>query len=143
MGVQPFLVASSLVAAIAQRLVRVVCKECRVPHRISRDELVNAQIRDAMVEEFLAQGTFFQASLEGCAKCNFTGYKGRRGIYEIMIVDDVVRPMILRNADSNAIKKAAVAEQGMMLLREDGVRKAAMGLTTLEEVMRVTEEDVL
>ena len=123
--------------------MRVVCKECRVAHRITRDELVNAQIRETMVEEFLARGTFFQASLAGCAKCNFTGYKGRRGIYEIMIVDEVVRPMILRNADSNAIKKEAVAAQGMMLLREDGVRKASMGITTLEEVIRVTEEDVL
>ena len=93
-------------------------------------------------EEF-AQGTFFQASEGGCARCNFTGYRGRSGIYELMMIDEAVRALILKNADSNTIKKAAVATQGMALLREDGVKKAARGLTTLEEVMRVTEENVV
>jgi general secretion pathway protein E len=143
MGVEPFLVASSLVAAMAQRLVRVVCKQCREPRSITRDELQNAQVRDEFLEEFLREGTFFQAKTGGCERCNFTGYKGRTGIYEIMQVDDVVRPMILRNADSNSIKKEAVRHQGMILLREDGVRKASRGVTTLEEVMRVTEENVI
>jgi general secretion pathway protein E len=142
MGVEPFLVASSLVSAMAQRLVRVVCKLCREVHHVTRDELRTAQLREDQLDEFMA-GTYFKPSLKGCVACNFTGYKGRSGIYEIMLVDEGVRALILKNADSNTIKKEAVRSQGMVLLREDGVRKASQGLTSLEEVMRVTEENVV
>ena len=143
MGVEPFLVASSLVAALAQRLVRVVCPLCRQPAHITREALVKTQIPEGSVDRYLARGIWYQPSLEGCEKCNFTGYKGRTGIYEIMLVDDVVRPLILKNADAGTIKREAQRHQGMVLLREDGVRKASMGITTLEEVMRVTEENVV
>jgi general secretion pathway protein E len=139
MGVEPFLVASSLCAAMAQRLVRKVCKECRIPHTVSRDELVNAQVPEENIHKYI-DGTFFQANPTGCSNCNFTGYRGRSGIYEIMVVDDAVRALILKNADSNTIKKEAMKTQGMVLLREDGVKRASHGITTLEEVMRVTEE---
>lgn len=143
MGVEPFLVASSLVAAMAQRLVRVVCKKCREEQKVSMEQLLAAQVRPELAEEFLKTGTFFTARSGGCDKCNYTGYKGRSGIYEIMRVDDVVRSLILKNADSNTIKKEAVRVQNMRLLREDGAQKASRGVTTLEEVMRVTEENVI
>ena len=142
MGVEPFLVASSLCAAMAQRLVRVVCKECRLPHNVTADELRNAQIHEDRIDDFL-MGTYYSAKPGGCQICNGTGYKGRSGIYEIMLVDDAVRALILKNADSNTIKREAVRTQGMLLLREDGVRKASRGITTLEEVMRVTEENMV
>ena len=142
MGVEPFLVASSLVAAMAQRLVRVVCKQCRLVHNVTKDELVAAQIREEMVEEWYQHGTFYDANPKGCDRCNFTGYKGRTGIYEIMLVDEAVRAHILRNTDSNTIKKEAIQTQGMLLLREDGVKKASQGITTLDEVVRVTEENL-
>jgi len=140
MGVQPFLVASSLVAAMAQRLVRVVCTACRVPTTVTDQELRTSGLRDEQIAEFLRTGTFFRAYDKGCAECNYTGYHGRTGIYEIMLVDDAVRALILKNSDSNAIKREAVHSQQMLLLREDGVKKASRGISTLEEVMRVTEE---
>jgi general secretion pathway protein E len=139
MGVEPFLVASSLCAAVAQRLVRVVCKECRVPHKVSRDELLTTQVPEERIARY-EHGTYFQASTTGCTRCNGTGYKGRTGIYEIMLVDEAVRALIMKNVDSNTIKKEAMRTQDMLLLREDGVKKCSQGITTLEEVMRVTEE---
>lgn len=142
MGVEPFLVASSLCAALAQRLVRVVCKQCRVPRQVSREELLTASIPEDRIGRYI-DGTFFDARPGGCPACNHTGYKGRTGIYEIMLVDDAVRAHILKNADSNTIKREAMNTQRMVLLREDGVKRAARGQTTLEEVMRVTEENMV
>ncbi len=141
MGVEPFLVASSLCSAMAQRLVRVLCKQCRVPQVITEDAIRNAQVTEERIHEYLG-GTFYTAHANGCSACNNTGYKGRTGIYEIMLVDDAVRALIIKNADSNTIKKEAVRTQGMLLLREDGVKKASRGVTSLEEVLRVTEESM-
>jgi len=83
--------------------------------------------------------TFYKA--KGCDKCTGTGFLGRRGIYELLLMDDAVGPLVLRNADAQAIKRAAM-EQGMDSLRDDGARKVLNGLTTVEEVLAATQEDV-
>ncbi len=83
--------------------------------------------------------TFYKA--KGCDKCTSTGFQGRRGIYELLLMDDAIGPLILRNADAQAIKRAAM-EQGMDSLRDDGARKVLRGLTTVEEVLAATQEDV-
>lgn len=139
MGIEPFLVASSLTCAMAQRLVRVLCKECRLPTEVSASDLAATQIRPDLRDKYL-NGTYFKEKPGGCLACNHTGYRGRTGIYEIMLIDDVIRPLVLNNADSNTIKKQAIRTQQMVVLREDGVKKASQGITTLSEVMRVTEE---
>ncbi|HOI11557.1 MAG TPA: type II secretion system ATPase GspE, partial [Myxococcota bacterium] len=129
MGVEPFLIASSVLAMVAQRLVRVVCRECRVPYVPSPGELATMGL--ARVEP---GDTFYRAA--GCPACSNTGYAGRNAIYEILRVDDAVRELVMRNADAGALKRAAL-EHGMRTLRQDGVLKVRRGLTTAEEVMRV------
>jgi general secretion pathway protein E len=133
MGVEPFLVGSSLVAVLAQRLVRVLCLECREAYVSSKEELqeigVKAPDRDV---------TLYRAV--GCAACNHTGYHGRFGIFELMMIDDEIRAMVSRNIDSKSIKKAAVGK-GMGTLRVDGARKVLRGVTSVAEVIRATEEE--
>jgi general secretion pathway protein E len=134
MGVEPFLIASSVLAMVAQRLVRVVCKECRQPYTPSPAELETLGL-----DRILPTDTFFRAT--GCPACTGTGYSGRQAIYELLIVDDNVREAVMRNADAGQIKKAALL-RGMRTLRGDGVLKIRRGVTTAEEVMRVTQGDV-
>ncbi|HET8759614.1 MAG TPA: type II secretion system ATPase GspE [Nitrospiria bacterium] len=135
MGIEPFLVASSLVAIVAQRLVRALCPACRHPYHPNGDELAKLGIRSDRTPE----PTCFRAV--GCAECLSTGYRGRTGIYEILVLDDDLRALILSKADANAIKARAM-EHGMRTLREDGAQKVLSGVTTTEEVLRVTAEDV-
>ncbi|MGI5863425.1 MAG: type II secretion system ATPase GspE [Myxococcales bacterium] len=139
MGVEPFLVASSLVGVLAQRLVRKVCPSCRVAYEPSEEEM--AEIGFSL-RELHATGTrhIYQAG-EGCELCEQTGYKGRSAIYELMHIDDEVRQLILKNVDSNTIKKKAM-EHGMRTLIQDGARKVAQGLTTTSEVLWVAQQDV-
>lgn len=133
MGIEPFLVSSSVNAIVAQRLVRLVCPECKMPFKPDDESLKQVEIDPEKIKgKELYRGS-------GCDYCMHTGYKGRTGIYEILIVDDRIRPLIMRNADSNEIKRAAVSA-GMITLREDGVRKVIDGLTTIEEVIRVTQD---
>ncbi len=139
MGVEPFLVASSLVGCLAQRLVRVVCKECRVPYQPTAEELSEmglppTALRDAAVEHLWRA--------VGCSNCNGTGYRGRTGIYEMMVVSDDIRQQILQKVDSNTIKKTAIA-QGMRALIHDGAAKVLRGITTSAELLSVTQEDLL
>ncbi len=136
MGVEPFLVASSLVAILAQRLVRRVCPTCREPYEPTDADLNKIGIQRANLEK----GVIYRS--RGCKECLNTGYKGREGIYELMSIDDDIRQMILEKTSSAALKKAAKA-RGMLSLREDGARKVAEGLTTIAEVMRVTQDDVI
>jgi general secretion pathway protein E len=135
MGIEPFLVASSLVAIVAQRLVRALCPACRHPYHPNGDELAKLGIRADRTPE----PTCFRAV--GCAECLSTGYRGRTGIYEILVLDDDLRALILSKADANAIKARAM-EHGMRTLREDGAQKVLSGITTTEEVLRVTAEDM-
>jgi general secretion pathway protein E len=139
MGVEPFLVASSLVGCLAQRLVRVVCKECREAYVPTAEELLEIGFGpDAMTSRGIAQ--LYRAV--GCSNCNQTGYRGRTGIYEMMIVSDDIRQQILRKVDSNTIKKTAVA-QGMRTLTQDGALKVLRGITTSAELLSVTQEDMI
>ncbi len=133
MGVEPFLVASSLVLVSAQRLCRKICPNCK-------EEVKNYQkiISNLEVQTSLKGPIYFGT---GCEKCNFTGYKGRMGITEILDIDDEVRNMLLGGKTSDAIKEYARKEQGMLTLWEDALDKCAQGLTTLEEVLRVTTND--
>src|SRR5574340_1216362 len=139
MGVQPFLVASSLVGVLAQRLVRVLCPLCKQPYVPSREERAQAGITDAILAQAGNPTHLFKAV--GCPACNHTGYQGRTGIYELMLVDDDVRPLILKPVDATTIKRAAV-ERGMVTLMEHGVYKVARGITTAAEVLSVTAEDI-
>ncbi len=166
MGVQPFLVASSLVALQAQRLVRRVCDACAVPHRPTPEELREVGIdpeaffagEPALVRPVRDEhgnvvpvrapdgrrppppGMVFVASPEGCPRCNHTGYRGRTGVYEVLPITESIRRLAIRNADAAAIKQRAL-EEGMRTLRDDGAHKILAGVTTIEEVMRVTAEE--
>ena len=133
MGIEPFLVGSSLVAVLAQRLVRVLCRECRRPY-----EAIEEELREIGLEPSGSPQQVFGA--EGCAACNHTGYRGRMGIFEMMLVDDDIRSMVSRNIDSKTIKKMAVSK-GMGSLRQDGARKVLAGITSVAEVLRATEEE--
>lgn len=133
MGVEPFLISSSLMAVIAQRLVRKICPVCRVEYAPSRLEM------ERIHPKLLQQGRKLYKGL-GCEECNQLGYRGRVGIFEMLIVDDAIRETILARSDSATIKKQAV-KNGMATLREDGADKVLAGITTTEETMRVTRED--
>ncbi len=139
MGVQPFLVASSLVGVLAQRLVRVLCRECKKPYVPTAEELAQAGIGERVLAQAGHPKVLYKAV--GCPACQKTGYQGRTGIYELMLVDDDIRQLILKNVDSNSIKKAAV-NAGMLTLMDHGAYKVALGLTTAAEVLSVTAEDL-
>jgi general secretion pathway protein E len=140
MGVQPFLIASSLVGVLAQRLVRVLCPECKQAYRPTPEELEQAGItREILARAGNAAGQLYRPV--GCPECQKTGYQGRTGIYELMLVDDDLRQLVLKNVDSNTIKKKAV-EKGMLTLLEHGAFKVARGVTTAAEVLSVTAEDL-
>lgn len=134
MDVEPFLVSSSVSAVIAQRLVRVLCAECRQPTSLSQEERVKLGLD---VES--AAATIYHAI--GCEACMKTGYRGRQGIYEILLVDDDIRALILAKTDSTQIQKLAM-KKGMTTLAHEGALKVIEGVTTVEEVLRVTLQDV-
>jgi general secretion pathway protein E len=138
MGVEPFLVASSLMGCMAQRLVRVLCKECREAYLPTPEELKEVGLTPKDVHAATG-GMIYRAV--GCDECNTTGYRGRLGIYELMIVDDEIRQMVLRNVDSGTIKKQAV-QKGMRTLIADGARKVLSGHTSVAEVLSVIQEDL-
>jgi type II secretory ATPase GspE/PulE/Tfp pilus assembly ATPase PilB-like protein len=132
-GVQPFLVSSSVRAIIAQRLVRKLCV-CKQP-----GELTSAEMRALRIDpNQIGEATIMHPG--GCEKCRFLGYKGRMGIFEIFVVDDEVRFMINERASTMQLRKRA-RELGMRTLREDGVRKVLAGMTTAEEVIATTMGD--
>jgi len=134
MNVEPFLVASSLIGVLAQRLVRTICQDCKKPYTPTAKEVLDLGMDPGEVKE-LYKG-------EGCAKCLNTGYKGRMGIYELMLIDDDIRALILENADAASIKNRA-REKGLVSLRDDGADKVLKGITSVAEVARVTQEDSL
>jgi len=132
MGVEPYLIASVLSGVLAQRLVRRICQNCRVPDAPDPGDLLAIGVTDGHGVE-LFRG-------EGCEACRKTGYKGRVGIYELFIITEEIRSLILRKASTGEIRRVAV-EQGMVTLREDSLLKARAGFTTIEEILRVTQED--
>ena len=118
MGVQPFLIASSLAGILAQRLIQTLCSDCKVPHTLTPGEL---KIID--VEKAPADAAIFKA--DGCPKCNYRGYDGRTTVCELLMIDDEIRPLILSKVDAATLKKKAV-QQGMTTLRQD-VSKNSLG----------------
>jgi general secretion pathway protein E len=132
MGVEPYLVASVLEGALAQRLVRRICPACRVPDHPPAADL------DALGVEGAAASPLFR--VKGCDQCRSTGYRGRTGIYELFVITEDVRSLILRRAPTRDIRRQAM-DEGMLTLRMDGWAKACAGVTTVEEVLRVTQED--
>ncbi len=134
MGIEPFLVSSSLECLIAQRLVRLICPECKAP--ISSKEKVLRQLKD--IEFDATKITLYEG--KGCEACRFTGYKGRTGVYEILLIIEPIREMILNRVSSQQIKQKAIS-LGMRTLYQDGLQKVIRGLTTIEEVMRVTQAE--
>lgn len=133
MGIEPFLVTSSVIAILAQRLIRVLCDDCKeeyVPSEVS--------LRDIGITPEMCEGkTIFRG--RGCPSCLNTGFKGRTGIFELMILDEPLRDIILESADANTLKNEAV-KAGMVTLRQDGASKVLDGVTTIEEVFRVTHQ---
>ncbi len=134
MGVENFLISSSLMATMAQRLIRVLCPHCKVKDAPDPKTLEALSLTDKKDFDFYTQ--------KGCPECLNTGFMGRSAIYEMLVVDDVIRELINEDADSNYIKKTA-RQRGMRTLREDAARKALSGQTSLSEVVRVTQEDIL
>jgi type IV pilus assembly protein PilB len=131
MGIEPFLVATSVNLIQAQRLIRRICKDCKTEHHLPPEGLIEVGFT---LEEAKQLKTYKGA---GCQKCNNTGYKGRVGLYEVMEVTDDVRELILIGASSLELRKRAI-EDGMITLRESGLHKIRNGITTLEEVVRET-----
>ncbi len=141
MKVEPFLVASTINVVMAQRLVRNICTMCKAPATMSAEELSAHVPKDMATRLF---GTEKQISIykgKGCKICRFTGYDGRIGVFEVLEVTDTIRELITKRADADAVARAAAAE-GMTTMLEDGLAKARSGLTSLEEVLRVTKVEV-
>ncbi|MDP3880693.1 MAG: GspE/PulE family protein [bacterium] len=136
LGVEPFLIASTINIAIGQRLVRTICEDCKVKRVFSAAEL--EALTTTVPKEMLADNKVFYKG-EGCERCSGSGYKGRVGIHEVMEIDEKIRELIMKRATADEIRKASVAS-GMKTMLEDGVEKAIKGLTTLEEVLRVFHE---
>ncbi len=137
MGAEPYLVASSLIGSVAQRLVRLNCPDCRQPDTPSADALREVGI----TPQEAAAGTILRG--QKCDKCGFTGYRGRAGVFELLTVDDEVRRMIVGRTSATDIKRYALAHQEMKTLIADGREKVLSGVTTIDEVLRVCQRDEL
>jgi type IV pilus assembly protein PilB len=126
MGIEPFLVSSAIDCVVAQRLVRMLCKHCKRPQRLSEGVLAEHGLTGAQPHEAV-----------GCSRCGGSGYRGRVGVYEVMSVDERIRTLVLEHGSVDEI--AAAAEQaGMTRLREDGMHKVRAGLTSIAEIERMT-----
>ncbi len=136
MGVEPFLIASTVNVAIGQRLVRTICSDCRVEKRLTDAEVMS--LKSSLPDNLLdSHRDFFVGA--GCKKCDGSGFKGRVGIHEVLEIDDSIRELIMKRANASEIKTAAV-KLGMVAMLEDGFEKAKKGTTTIEEVLRVFHE---
>jgi type IV pilus assembly protein PilB len=131
MGVEPFLISSTLLAVLAQRLVRRICTSCRTPFEPSESQLQNMSLS----AHDIGDKVFYYG--RGCPNCNDTGYKGRKGIYELLAVSDAIRNLINDRAPTVVVRQKAI-ELGMVTLREDGLRGIYAGETTVEEVLKYT-----
>jgi general secretion pathway protein E len=162
MEIEPFLVRSSVIGILAQRLVRVLCQSCKVAYRPTDYELTQLGLdrerlawkaRRPISSKYTVHGldyeyvgrtmkdpVFYKPG--GCDQCMQKGFVGRRGIYELLVIDDAVGPLILQSSDAQTIKRTAIT-QGMDTMRDDGARKVLAGLTTVEEVLAATQEDVI
>ena len=137
MGIEPFLVSSSILAVLAQRLVRMICPGCREPYTPMPVELARIGLNSAAVK-----APIYRPAANGCRACRGTGYRGRLAIHELMIMDDEVRSLVMQKADAATIRRACTA-RGMTLLRQNGAERILRGETTIEELLRVTQEEIL
>ncbi len=136
MGIEPYLISSSVIGVMAQRLLRVICPHCKSPYKPPAPML---SLWNENEKSSLSGAQFNKGA--GCEKCLQTGYFGRTGIFELLVVDDDIKELVIKRSPSHVIQEAAI-ERGMSTLREDGLRKALTGLTALEEVCRVTQDSV-
>jgi general secretion pathway protein E len=134
MGVEDYLLTSTVNAIMAQRLVRILCRHCRHAHEALPEIVAEMRLR-----RFVPEGPVTLYKPVGCEHCNGTGYRGRTAIQEVMLMSDPIRRLVLKEADASQIQQAALAE-GMRTMYEDGLLKAVQGTTTIEEVVRVTQE---
>jgi len=130
MGVEPYLTSSAMDCVIAQRLVRKLCERCKEPVEIEREILEGMEFPFGLASEDL----HFHRAV-GCRRCGDSGYRGRTGIYELMVISDEIRKMILLRSSAGEISSVAES-QGMVRLRDDGLLKAAKGITTIEEALK-------
>jgi len=133
-GVEPYLITSSVEAFIAQRLVRLICPACKVE---AEDTVDNQALKQQIIQE-MGVSDFKIYRGKGCEECNFTGFKERIAIYEILVVDKAIKELILKKASADQIREKAI-EEGMRTLRLSGWQKVIEGLTTLDEVIRATQ----
>ena len=133
LGVEPYLISSSVNSVVAQRLVRVLCNDCKEGYRLDESH-INAL--NGAGEKFIGEYVY---KPKGCPKCFNTGYSGRQAIFEIMLMDDALKSLVLQTSDANQIKAAAL-RAGMVTLRRDGMIKVLKGITSIDEVLRVTHE---
>ena len=138
LGVEPYLASSSLIAVLAQRLVRKVCPNCKEPYQPSDRELRELGLED--VQQAAEDGKFYVGA--GCDRCFKTGYRGRTGIYELMLINEEIQELIYKRETAGIIKKVSI-EAGLQTLRMDGARKVLAGTTTIAEVLRITQADVM
>jgi type IV pilus assembly protein PilB len=131
MGVEPFLISSTLLAVLGQRLVRKVCVKCRTPFEPTEDQLSHLNLSP----HDLGDRAFYYG--RGCPVCNDTGYRGRKGIYELLVVSDPIRNLINERAPTVVLRQKAI-ELGMVTIRDDGLRNIYDGETTVEEILKYT-----
>ncbi len=132
MGIEPFLISSSVIGVIAQRLVRTICPYCK------KEIPLSPEIQKIMAEFKIEHDEMKIFRGEGCQHCKQTGYKGRTAIFELMVVNENIREMIYKNAPLSEIREIAINKNGMVTLKEDGIRNIVQGITTIEEVIRAT-----
>jgi type II secretory ATPase GspE/PulE/Tfp pilus assembly ATPase PilB-like protein len=132
MGIEPFLLSSTVTGVIAQRLVRMLCVKCREPFTPS------PELMERMFGEVNVEGDFFRPG--GCDECRMTGFRGRKAIFEVLMIDDDIRDCLVSQPHSARIREIAVSK-GMSVLRESGLKKVITGETSLEEVIEVTIEE--
>ena len=137
MGIEPFLVSSSILAVLAQRLVRMLCVNCREAYTPSESELKRIGLKPSDLN-----GPLYRPAQSGCRDCRATGYRGRTAIQELMLMDDEVRTLVMQKADAATIRRLCTS-RGMKLLRQDGAERILKGQTAVEELLRVTQEDIL
>ena len=141
LGVEPYLVSSSLIAVMAQRLVRKICPDCREVYEPTPHELRELGLGDVAGAGLADGGRKFYVGA-GCDRCFQTGYRGRTGVYELMLIKEEIQDLVYRRESAGVVKKAAL-NAGLQTLRMDGARKMLAGITTVSEVLRVTQADIV
>lgn len=143
MGVEPFLVASTVNVIVAQRLLRKICEMCKTSSDIPIDELMNNLPSEIVNKHFGEKSQIRIYKGEGCAVCHFTGYSGRIGVFEVLEVNNNTRKLITQKADADIILTQSIKDDGMTTMLDDGLKKVIKGVTTVEEVLRVTKVEAL